>query len=73
MKEQQRCVQDIIVRGLTTLYCTDGLLHVTLMRLSEDLRYYNQSSYINFQAFSQRNLDVLCKSVPVGGSAPPPV
>lgn len=35
-------------KGADHIYCTDRLLAVTLMRTSEDLRYYNQSSDIKF-------------------------
>lgn len=55
MMEQQPCVQDIIVRDLAT-YCTDRLCYVSLMRLSEDLRYYNQSSYIKFPSIFTEKL-----------------
>ena len=55
MEQQQTCVQDIIVRELTT-YCIDGLLYVSLMRLSEDLRFNNQSSYIKFPSIFTEKL-----------------
>ena len=57
MEQQQRCVQDIIVlRVVVTTYCTDGSLYVSLMRLSEDLRYSNQSSYIKFPSIFTEKL-----------------
>ena len=55
MGQQPWCVQDIIVRDLA-IYCTDRLLHVTLMRLSKDLRYNNQSSSIKFPSIFTEKL-----------------
>ena len=57
-------------KGPHDIQSTDRSLHVTLMRLTEDLRYYNQSSDVKFPSIFTEKLTYYVNQCPVAAWLP---